>query len=102
MIDTADLRLSLFEPLVGQVFQLRYPGHEDDLTLVEAVETKDRSGKARAAGCFVLRFDGANRERMLAQGIHRLTHGTLGAMEMVLVPRARNPDGTIRYSADFN
>lgn len=101
MIDVADLNLDLFRPLVGQTFAVRYPVHEEDLTLVEAIELQDVSGHGRPAGCFRLIFDGSSTERILSQGIHRLSHAAIGTFEIAITPRADNPDGTRRYSANF-
>jgi len=102
MIDTAELRLSMFEPLVGSVFQTRGSGCADSLELVAAVEMKDLSGHGRSAGCFRLTFHGASTEITLGQGQYVLSHEAIGEIVMMLMPRARLENGTVRYSATFS
>lgn len=101
MLDVATLSLSHFKPLVGEVFAVDDPGYSEDLTLADAVEMPDRSGHARAAGCFTLMFHGSSTTHVMGQGIHRLSHPALGDMEIAIAPRGTLPAGTIRYSAIF-
>lgn len=101
MLDTAELRLSLFEPLVGGVFPVQGADCADSLTLMAAEDLKDLSGRGRSAGCFNLTFHGASTEVTLGQGLYRVSHAGLGEMMMTLIPRARLPDGTVRYTATF-
>jgi hypothetical protein len=102
MIDTAELRLSLFEPLVGCVFQTHGSGCDDSLELVDAAQLKDLSGHGRSAGCFRLTFHGASTEITLGQGLYLMRHEALGEMVMTLVPHGRLENGTVRYSATFS
>ena len=50
---------------------------------------------------FTLEFVGPP-EPAFAQGIRRLEHPTLGALEIFLVPIGLTPDGGRRYEAVFN
>ena len=49
MIDTAELRLSMFEPLLGTTFRTEGAGCADTLKLTAADALKDLSGRGRSA-----------------------------------------------------
>ena len=102
MIDTAELRLSMFEPLLGTTFRAEGAGCADTLKLTAAEALKDLSARGRSAGSFRLMFHGASTEITLGQGLYRLHHESLGEMLMTLAPRTRLEDGTVRYSATFS
>lgn len=102
MIDTAELRLSMFQPLVGKVFRVCDTHYQEDLTLSAAKEIRDMSGLGRAAGSFELTFDGSSTTHVMEQGLRRFRHEDLGEFEIMIAPRERLPDGTIRYTAVFN
>ena len=102
MVDTAELSLALFTPQIGTAFDVVDGAHREVLTLTEARPLKDWSGMGRPAGCFDLAFEGSSQSAVMAQGIKRFCHASLGSFEMAIVPRARLPQGTIRYTATFS
>ena len=92
------LRREDFEPLLETELPLQIGTTPTTARLVE-VRTLD-SPSPRAQAPFALTFvvpDGVEP----GQGVHCLTHPTLGAVELFMVPIGRVPGG-VRYEAIFN
>lgn len=92
--------LSSYEPLVGDVFRLEFPDHPPlELTLVDAAPgpwQRPEGGKT----AFRLEFSGPP-QPLLGQHTYRLQHADLGAVDLFLVPVARD-DESATYEAVFN
>ena len=88
--------MSTFEPLVGDSFRV-----DGGTTAVELVLESVATAGAWPGGRepFSLVFRGP-REPLLPQAIYALRHAGLGALEIFLVPIARDADGG-RYEAIF-
>ncbi|ABC22252.1 DUF6916 family protein [Rhodospirillum rubrum] len=98
----ADLAAGHFEPLVNQVFRVRWPKTSEDLVL-ESVKIGPQDGyPGSARQPFSLIFNGTTPGLLLHQHIHPLDHDDLGRQEVFLVPIGQNADGTFRYQASFN
>lgn len=99
MPELIELTLATFEPLVGQVFTI---ASADDAciqaTLIEAVSAGEKP-MAGGRAPFSIVFSGPG-ERILPQGIRRLEHETLGALDVFLVP-LQPEAGAARYQAVF-
>lgn len=96
-MDVAQLSAANFEPLVNQPFSLELEG-AGPMTLIE-VETRARPDTASRAP-FSLLFS-SDSDRVLPQQVYRLHHGSLGTVELFLVP-VQQQDGKILYEAVFN
>jgi hypothetical protein len=95
-LDLSTATVALFAPYVGSAFTLEEGGA---LTLGEATALPYPPHREGLRQPFRLTFTG--KAPMLAQGIWRLTHATLGVAEIFLVPIAG--DGTtFTYEAIFN
>jgi hypothetical protein len=82
---------------VGSAFDVvDDPARAFALTLTQVVE----HSKTERAESFSLFFHGPP-DRYLPQGMRRLEHGTLGVLEIFLVPVAREQNG-FQYEAVFN
>ncbi len=80
--DLAALAISDFTPHLGENFDLHTANGPMPLKLVKV----DRAGESgRAGGAFSLLFT-APQGPWLPQSIYRIEHGTLGVMEIFLVP----------------
>lgn len=90
-----------FRPLVGQAFRLEYPGHAEDLKLIE-VSSDARIPPPGFRSAFSVLFEGASRDVMLGQSIYALQHADIGQLELLLVPVGRLPEGNFRYEAVFS
>jgi hypothetical protein len=95
------LDVSVFAALRGETFVMRRPGAPDqDL---ELVEVRDLGRDQRAEGVisnYRLTFL-SRTQTVLSQATYRLEHATLGALDVFLVPSARDVEG-VRYEAVFN
>ena len=87
-----------FRPHVGSPFAVGDDGQDRLLELTAAKESRAHAGAMRAG--FSLLFRGA-RASMLPQGVHRILHPTLGAMDIFLVPVGPDAQG-MQYEAIFN
>ena len=97
-MDLADLTLATFEPLVGDVFAVGIePAGEDiEFVLESATSAGDWPGGRQPFG---LIFRGPP-EPMLPQAIYALQHAALGALEIFVVPIARDAE-SVSYQAIF-
>ncbi|MGN6216282.1 MAG: DUF6916 family protein [Solirubrobacterales bacterium] len=94
----ADLTLDSFTPAVGDVFTVgSEEGAKVELLLVEAVHKDGGSHAPRPA--FSLLFHGPA-DPLLAQGTYRFKHGSLGVLEIFIVPLGRDEHGSV-YEAFF-
>ena len=98
-MDLADLTLATFEPLVGDAFAV---GSEAtgvvpiELVLESATSAGDWPGGRQP---FSLIFRGPP-EPALPQAIYALVHAGLGALQIFVVPIARDAEG-VSYQAIF-
>ena len=93
--------VSVFATRRGQTFVMRLAGGE--ASELELVEVRDLGRRKTAGGEFsnyALTFL-ARKGPPLAQAIYRLEHAELGALDVFLVPVARDAEG-VRYEAVFN
>jgi len=82
-IDLATVTGDVFEPLLGEPFELRAP---DGGGLTLALTEVRRLGEAlRAGGAFSLIFAAKGGPR-LPQAIYSLTHPAIGTLDIFLVP----------------
>ena len=95
------LTVDAFAPLVGDGFALDDEGA--GRLVLELLEARAIEAGAPAGGAarvpFSLLFRGPG-EPVLPQRIYSLRHDALGALEIFIVPVARQPDG-MRYEAIF-
>lgn len=96
MLDT--LTVEDFQAHVGESFALGEEGRASPLELTGATAARTGLGGARAG--FSLLFRGAD-EPTLPQGVHRVLHPTLGALDIFLVPIGPDAQG-MQYEAIFN
>ena len=91
-----------FAPRTGEVFKLSVGGDDTSAREIELTLTDVRGvglrGKAPREQ-FSLHFDGPY-EPLLPQGIYHLENEELGALDIFLVPVARDEDG-VTYEAVF-
>lgn len=87
-----------FEPRKGEAFRLTDEAAGEVELKLAAVQGTGLQGKAPREQ-FSLHFHGP-REPMLPQKIYRLENDELGAMDLFLVPVARDDEGTT-YEAVF-
>lgn len=96
------LVLEDFAPHVGTAFTL--PGSEEsapiDFTLTEATALSNRAYPGQVRAPFQLMFRVAVQD-VYPQGAYRLTHPTMGAHDIFLVPAGRT-DAGVDYCATFN
>lgn len=92
-----EFTLETFAPVVGDVFEVD-AGEAGalELKLVEAIAAPDPNAPREP---FILTFKGPV-EPVLAQQIVPLRHGSLGTLEIFVVPVGRNADGAV-YEAVF-
>ncbi|HEX8228497.1 MAG TPA: hypothetical protein VF826_04190 [Chloroflexia bacterium] len=93
-----------FSPFVGDTFQVFYNDTSAvELTLSSAAELGSESArewsKSSGRAPFTLLFIGSP-QFLLAQGIYRLEHPTLGQVEMFMVPLGPNEQG-MQYEIIF-
>lgn len=102
MFDLSTATLDTFEPHVGTGFELDHPEVAETFRLAraEALTSYDHPLKKRDP--FSLLFDGSRTDIQINQQIVPLKHEALGAIQLFMVPIARNEDGTIRYQSIFN
>jgi hypothetical protein len=99
MADLGELTLSTFSPLVGDAFTIETTGGlRIEVTLSEAAAESDQP-VASGRTPFSILFSGPP-EPILPQGIHRLEHRALGALDVFLVP-LQPESGGARYQAVF-
>jgi hypothetical protein len=93
-----ELTLDTFTPAVGETFTVGGDtGPKVELLLVEA--TPKDAGPHAPRPPFSLLFQGPA-EPFLPQATYRFEHGSLGAMEVFIVPLGRDEHGTT-YEAFF-
>ncbi|MEA1673339.1 DUF6916 family protein [Nitrospirillum sp. BR 11163] len=97
-----DLTAQNFLPLIDQEFTVTYPDYQETLILSKVDHGKKSAAPGRFRDPFSLLFNGTDRNTMLNQHIHPLTHPALGTLEIFLVPLGRNEDGTYFYQAVFS
>ena len=95
-MDLAAVTLATFEPCVGDTFAIDLPTGAIDLELAEASSAGEWPGGRQP---FRLHFRGP-RDPLLPQSIYRLEHAGLGALEIFIVPVARDAESTT-YEAIF-
>lgn len=94
----SDLSADTFEPHDGSTFTA--PAENGaELTLVSVERGLAQEGMPRDP--FSLWFTSAP-DVSLPQGTYTLEHGTLGTLELFIVPRSPKADGLPRYEAVFN
>lgn len=93
------LELATFEPCVGEVFGVEVGGGSLELTLTEA-SAGPWQPEGEATFAYELVFRGPA-DPVLAQATYRMTHATLGLLEIFVVPLSRDPEGTT-YQAVFS
>lgn len=99
MPELSELTLSMFAPLVGDMFAIETAtGVRVEVTLSEAVAVSDQPA-ASGRVPFSILFAGPP-DPILPQGIHRLEQRTLGALDVFLVP-LQPEAGSARYQAVF-
>lgn len=91
-----NLTRSHFEPHVGDTFTIAVDGTNVALVLKEA---KPLGTALREGGAFSLSFVGPT-SPLLPQAIYPLGHGTLGTLEIFVVPVGRDSNG-VAYEAVF-
>ena len=96
VVDLGELTAGHFDPIIGDGFVVEGCDPAVELTLVE-VDRRAREPDANRP--FTLLFTGPTEVR-LAQGVWRLAHGTLGALDIFLVPVGLRGDVPI-YEAVF-
>lgn len=95
---TGELTLQTFAPAVGENFTVGGEGGAKvDLLLVEA--TPQDAGPHAPRPPFSLLFQGPA-DPFLPQATYRFEHGSLGEMEIFIVPLGRDEHGTV-YEAFF-
>lgn len=96
------LELSEFEPHVGDPFTIDgTDGSSIGLTLTEAKRGPwQPEGEGETAFAFELTFRGP-RQPLLPQATYRMTHPSLGAVGIFVVPLSQDDDGTT-YQAVFS
>jgi len=96
------LVLEDFAPHVGTAFTL--PGSEEstpiDFTLTGATALSNRTYPGQVRAPFQLMFRVVAQD-VYPQGVYRLTHPTMGAHDIFLVPAGRT-DAGVDYCATFN
>ncbi len=94
------LGLATFEPFVGEAFRIEGgEGSFLELTLTEA-KTGPWQPEEESTFAFELIFRGPA-DPMLPQATYRMAHGTLGSVDLFIVPIARDADATT-YQAVFS
>jgi hypothetical protein len=94
------LELATFEPCVGEAFRIE-PGDGSpvELTLAEATAGPwQPEGESTFAYELIFRGPAAP---VLTQATYRMTHATLGAIDIFVVPLASDAEGTT-YQAVFS
>lgn len=99
MLDLANVGAADFSPRVGDKFRLTAPDLSYDLELMEVHDT-GRKSSTRTQSPFSLLFRGS-RENLLGQQMYRIENGTLGEMDLFLVPVREDQNGYY-YEAVFN
>jgi hypothetical protein len=89
--------MDMFSGHVNTKFLMHYG--DSRTAEIELISVTDVGSSARQSQ-FSLQFAGPG-DGPAAQGIFRLDHETLGALDFFLVPIARDKDG-LRYEAVFN
>lgn len=93
------LKLEDFQPLVGQSLNLGDGTNSVVLELAEARALKSPSPRSAPSFALILRHNGA--KQAFGQGLYRLEHPGLGALDLFVVPVG--PDGTgMCYEVTFN
>ncbi len=95
-MDLAAVSVATFEPHVGDAFAIAVGPMRLDLVLESAAVAGEWPYGRQP---FKLEFRGPA-DRSLAQATYRLTHATLGALEIFIVPVGRDASGTL-YEAIF-
>ena len=94
------LELATFEPCVGEAFRIEGDeGPALELTLAEA-KTGPWQPEEGSTFAFELIFRGPAGP-VLRQATYRMTHATLGSLDIFIVPIKTGADGTI-YQAVFS
>lgn len=101
MSDTAaiEFSLGLFEPLLGQDFEIGDEGASVSAVLVEATNLREAQGAGRLSRQFSLVWRGPPGRR-LEQRIYPVRHPSLGTLDLFLVSIGTDAEGT-RYEAVF-
>jgi hypothetical protein len=94
-----DYALERFLPLVGEIFQIGDGRSSLQATLAEANDLREVQGAGRQSRQFSLVWRAAM-EPVLPQMIYTVTHPSLGAMDLFLVPIGPDAQG-MRYEAVF-
>ena len=89
-----------FQPCINGVFRAKAGATTLDLVLAE-VHSLPRSPNAPRAEPFSLIFLGPPKP-ILRQATYTLTHETLGALDIFIVPVGPDPRGGMQYEAVFN
>lgn len=93
---TDALSKASFDPLVGEAF---LTGPADEAPALRLTETRALGSAMRDGGAFALTFQGPP-EPFLAQATYRLSHETLGEVDIFIVPVEQREDGFV-YEAVF-
>jgi len=96
MTSLADLKVTDFEPLSGEIFRLRWGAQELELTLTRIGHLGD---SGREGGAFSLLFC-SPQGSFLPQAIYPIAHPALGTLDMFIVPIGL-VDGANGYEAIF-
>lgn len=101
MSDTAfpELSLDLFEPLLGQTFQISAGDSTLAAPLIEATNLRETQGAGQLSRQFSLIWRGPSQVR-LEQGIYTIAHPALPALDLFLVCIGPDAHG-MRYEAVF-
>lgn len=90
----------LFEPLLGQVFEVPFADEVFAFTLAEAKSIGNFLPQVHSRPPFTLVFHCPD-VRILPQALYPVKHEQLGLQEIFLVPIAGNAEG-VSYEAVFN
>ncbi|HVR06796.1 MAG TPA: hypothetical protein VMW75_02010 [Thermoanaerobaculia bacterium] len=99
MIDLAALTDGDFAPHFGSRYRLQLAGAPEPLDLELVEITPGGQAPRRNRRTFSLVFRGPRRP-WLPQGVYRLDHEAMGALELFLVPIGPDPQGPL-YQAVF-
>jgi len=94
------LTIQHFAGAANQSFDLRLGEAGHVLTLIEVRPLPPHPFPGMRREPFSLLFKSAS-QLILPQRLYHLRHATMGALELFLVPIARDPSGTV-YQAMFN
>ena len=100
-ISLADLKAEHFADLVGSVFRIVLPEHQEIFTLESVVPGPKSPDPAKYRDQFSLFFKGESKTVLINQQIVPMETDKFGHLEIFVVPVGRNEDGSFQYQAVF-